>query len=204
MNSDKPSKYMLTMFSTVVWVCQLDIKNEIENEVNEFIKKSKSVQNTNRGGDQYDRFSSQNFAGHIGNSIPSNPENPIGKFRVHSWVNVNKKGDYNERHTHLGHLEKINNSEVSLKSGVGGEVFLCGVYYLKVPKGSGEIRFYDPRGPIVRHTQCQQYYFGDVYYDTVTPEEDTMIFFPPWFEHSVSPTQTNEERISISFNVFLE
>ena len=34
------------------------------------------------------------------------------------------------------------------------------------------------------------------------PVENTLIMFPAWLEHDVEPNQSQEERISISFNIF--
>jgi uncharacterized protein (TIGR02466 family) len=37
---------------------------------------------------------------------------------------------------------------------------------------------------------------------TINPVEGKLIIFPAWLEHEVLPTNTDEERISISFNSY--
>lgn len=88
------------------------------------------------------------------------------------WATVHKEHMSHEAHLHPGSV-------------------LSGVYYVKVPPGSGEISFFDPRG--------ERPPFGTRY--SVMPCEGDVILFPSWLVHEVSPTGGNQERISIAFNV---
>ena len=47
-----------------------------------------------------------------------------------------------------------------------------------------------------------RYYNDANTYHWFTPVPNTLIMFPAWLEHDVEPNQSQEERISISFNIF--
>ena len=75
------------------------------------------------------------------------------------------------------------------------------MYYVKVPENSGSIRFYDPRGHMVTAFPDSTYYYDGIQYQTIDPEEGMILYFPHWLEHEVTANPTDEERISVSFNV---
>ena len=176
-------------FPSTVWsgILNSNYTHQILNQVDEYIKKSKkSVNRSSCGGDQYDYWRSEEFKNIIINTIPTTNE-PLGNIRVVSWINVNRKGNYNRRHIHVA----TNNT-----------AFLCGAFYAKVPKNSGVIRFYDPRGPVLKEFACEKYYYGDFESYCIIPEDNMILFFPPWLEHDVEPSESDEERISIGFNIY--
>lgn len=90
------------------------------------------------------------------------------------WGNINTYRDYNASHTHGG--------------------ILSGVFYLKTPKNCGRLVFRDPAvrsdGHIIRNKDY-----------VINPEPLACIFFPSWLEHYVEPNMSNEDRISLSFNL---
>ncbi|HEY9654431.1 MAG TPA: TIGR02466 family protein, partial [Crinalium sp.] len=98
------------------------------------------------------------------------------------WANINPKYASNKIHDHANCL-------------------FSGVYYLKAPKDSGTLMFYDPR-------VAKTFYKPPV--STFTPytadaiahvaEEGLMLIFPSWLKHGVEPNLSNEDRVSISFN----
>ena len=77
---------------------------------------------------------------------------------------------------------------------------ISGVFYIKVPKNSGElifnnenlIRFYPLRIKEYNKYNSQIWKFQ--------PKENTLYLFPSWIKHMVSSNLTNEERISLAFN----
>ena len=106
------------------------------------------------------------------------------------WMNVNRKGSYNMLHTHAGCI-------------------MSGVYYAKVPECcSGELKF-------VRDLkdQCLKEYWGcNENFDRhekpynmlewyLQPKENTMVVFPSWLMHSVDASSSDDDRISLSFNI---
>jgi len=102
------------------------------------------------------------------------------------WANINPKGSYNTAHDHPG-------------------CDLSGVYYVKVPKGEcGNIAFNDPRSALTYGNSfvVERYVGGDSI--PRFPIEGNMYIFPSSLKHDVSTNQTNEDRISLSFNLILD
>ena len=80
--------------------------------------------------------------------------------------------------------------------------FLSGVYYVRTRPGSDAINFHDPRTqagvirpPVVELTAQNT----DQVVVRVT--NGTLLMFPSYLEHSVDANASEEERISVSFNV---
>jgi len=99
------------------------------------------------------------------------------------WTMINKKG-----HANAGHIHP--------------DSWFSGVYYPKVPSNpelAGALCFHDP---IATRTFTRSFYRSvqaEVF--KVTPQEGLMVLFPSWFEHSVKANMSDEDRISIAFNV---
>ena len=95
------------------------------------------------------------------------------------WGNINYRGNWNNFHEHTG-------------------AFISGVYYVKYPKDSGYLVLRDPRA-IVKDEQSAE---ADRY-NTIIPETGLLFLFPGYLEHMVTPSESDESRISIAFNLFL-
>ena len=92
------------------------------------------------------------------------------------WVNLLKSGGY-----HSGHIHP--HSVVS------------GTLYVEVPKGSGAIRFEDPRLPLMMAAPPR----ADTFV-TVDPRPGLLLMWESWLRHEVLPGAGRGERLSISFN----
>ena len=99
------------------------------------------------------------------------------------WINVNKKNDWNVIHSH-------------------GQYTLSGTYYVKVPKDSGQIVFRDPR-PAAMTNNFMVNRFDKGEFRKIKPIEGLLILFPSYLEHFVEPSNADEDRISISFDVIV-
>mgnify|MGYP003142237355 CR=1 FL=1 len=64
------------------------------------------------------------------------------------WMNINRKGDWNQMHLHSGKYD------------------LCGNYYLKAPSNCGRLVFKDPRpaatGSMFLLTRYEEYVFHEL------------------------------------------
>ena len=103
------------------------------------------------------------------------------------WININGPGSYNYSHNHPG-------SDLS------------GVLWLKSPENSGNIVFESPQSfTQFRLIEAYSQKFKDEnrVYDWffVQPQVGLMLLFPSHLNHSVSQNKSNEDRISVSFNV---
>ena len=99
------------------------------------------------------------------------------------WANINPKGGFNTSHIHSNAL-------------------WSGAYYVKTPNNCGKLAIKDPRAislmTLPRYNKkLQPCQWKQVYYEAVAGR---CIMFPAWLEHFVEPNQSNELRISISFN----
>lgn len=98
-----------------------------------------------------------------------------------AWANMHDAGGYNTLHMHPGHL-------------------LSGVYYLKVPPQAGAIVFRDPKyAAIMTGISGDQPFSRN--FESVVPVEGQMLLFPSWLEHRVEENLSDQERVSIAFNV---
>jgi len=97
------------------------------------------------------------------------------------WACVNKHKDFNVIHAH------------------GNEYHLSGVFYLKVPVDSGNICFRDPRPAAINSTTNRIFNQGDS--ENFIPYETELILFPSFLEHFVMPNESQEDRISVSFDL---
>lgn len=80
--------------------------------------------------------------------------------------------------------------------------FLSGVYYLRTQPGSDTLNFHDPRPqtaiirpPVVELTG------ENTDQVVVNVRSGTLLMFPSWLQHSVDANRSDQERVSISFNL---
>lgn len=80
--------------------------------------------------------------------------------------------------------------------------FLSGVYYIRTGEGADTINFHDPRkqASVIRPpvTELTAQNTDQV---VVRVREGTLLLFPSYLEHSVDANGSNDERVSISFNL---
>ncbi len=177
-------------FPTCVWVEKLNFNlKKLKEDIDLFVEKGKLIDRSNKKGLQYDNYINAKLSEAIIKTFPRVGEKKLKDPNVYMWVNSNPKGASNSRHTHITYTRSL---------------LLSGVYYVKVPENSGRIRFYDPRNISMINPPDYEYYHDSALYNFVQPREDMILFFPSWFEHDVEENQSNEERISIGFNIFVE
>lgn len=105
-------------------------------------------------------------------------------FLGNMWANINPPGAMNRAHMHPNAL-------------------WSGVYYVKAPKNSGLLRIDDPRSsaamsrPRMKEGVPPKRLWREVSYEPVSGK---LIMFPSWLTHSVDPNESDDIRISISFN----
>ena len=172
------------LFSSSLWKTKLDLDlDPIRKEVEEYASKYQSQKVSNIGGYQSSAFNYEPLTSAIKNNVPKS-DKEMGELYIYSWFNINGPKCYNTIHTHNT-----------------GTVFLSGVYYVTVPKDPcGTIAFHDPRGKAVAAAPDMQYFEHKTILQII-PEENILYYFPSWLEHEVTCNLSNENRISISFNL---
>ena len=100
------------------------------------------------------------------------------------WANINYPGNFNRPHLHPNAL-------------------FSGVYWIKAPEKSGDLMLYEPRQgaqctmPNRKEGKLPPELWREVHY---TPRAGTIVMFPAWLWHEVRTNQSNDIRISVSFN----
>ena len=176
----------ISLFPTelIVKKCDLDLK-DLEKVCLEHFQKEKSEHRSNAGGYQGHNFNYQPLNDVLTGVMKNleNPERPFTRMCIGSWVNINPKGSFNVLHDH------------SAPDG-----FLSGVFYVRVPENSGNIYFRDPR-TFVRCFPDQWYSSKGADETSIVPKENMLVVFPTWLSHRVGVNMSEEDRISISFNI---
>ena len=100
------------------------------------------------------------------------------------WINISKPGDFNWPHKHF-------DSHFSL------------IYYLKVPKKSGDLIFSNPltQGNNFYLKEFNNYNSSNANTFKYTPRENMLILFPSNIEHAVERNKSKHDRISIAFDI---
>ena len=100
------------------------------------------------------------------------------------WANINPPGAMNRAHMHPNSL-------------------WSGVYYVKALPNSGHLKVEDPRSiaamsrPRQKEGPTPSRLWRETHFD---PKPGRLIMFPAWLTHCVDPNNSNDIRISISFN----
>ena len=100
------------------------------------------------------------------------------------WANINYKGGYNRPHIHPNSL-------------------WSGVYYIKTPDRCGHLKIEDARTvslmsrPKKTNKQEPKHLWREVHFE---PKAGRLIMFPSWVNHCVESNESDDIRISVSFN----
>ena len=105
-------------------------------------------------------------------------------FLGNMWANINPPGGMNRAHQHPNSL-------------------WSGVYYIKASKNCGHLKIDDPRAsasmcrPRQKEGKKPSRLYRETHYE---PIAGRCIMFPSWLIHCVDPNESNDIRISVSFN----
>ena len=99
------------------------------------------------------------------------------------WVNLLRRSGHHSAHIHPHSI-------------------ISGTLYVEVPKGSGAIRFEDPRLPLMMAAPARAQDAPDEFrpFVTVQPRPGLLLLWESWLRHEVLPGRGRGERLSISFN----
>ena len=129
----------------------------------------------------YIRPNIQEFFDHMNPKVQDLSMNYLG-----SWVNKYRKGDHQEVHNHAD----LNCNLVMV--------------YIYKSQNHNCFKFYDP--DCYEHKFRLDNCFNFLYSPKITPNLNSgdMIIFPSYYHHMVSPNRSDDERITISANLFVE
>ena len=188
-------------FSTPVYIKDIpnavELNRYLEEKIIQWSQQDKGVSKTNAGGwhsttemnqkEEYNVLTKELFA--MQNEIFAKEFLTMKPALGNMWANINYPGGYNRPHLHPNSL-------------------FSGVYWIKTPVKSGNLMLYDPRpgvhttmpnrnadGP--KEGQLPPELWREVHYE---PIAGRIIMFPAWLWHEVRPNESNDTRISVSFN----
>tara|TARA_A100000164_G_C21665345_1_gene656946 strand:- start:172 stop:774 length:603 start_codon:yes stop_codon:yes gene_type:complete len=190
------------LFPTPVWTIQLDNYKNINEKMYNFIKSNQEkdgigINKSNVKGWHSKDFNlndeePQSFISFILPAIEQvmidmNWEKEKQTAKINNmWAIINTGGSANLRHQH-------------------GNSTISGAYYVRAPKNSGDIIFYDPRpAPVYSHPNVVDPNLLNAQVNGISPKEGALVLFPSYLDHSVNENLSNEERIVISFNIKIQ
>jgi uncharacterized protein (TIGR02466 family) len=75
---------------------------------------------------------------------------------------------------------------------------------VRAPKNCGDIVFQDPRRQaVVLIPAVSEFTPHNASTHSIMPQQGRLIMFHSWFQHMVEANRSDEERISIAFNIML-
>lgn len=98
-----------------------------------------------------------------------------------SWLTLTKPGLYSHIHDH-------------------GTSHISGVYWFKTTGQDGDIVFRNA----LKALKCNPIGNSLALEANFSPEQGRIVLFPGYLDHGVNENKTNEDRISLSFNILLE
>jgi len=104
--------------------------------------------------------------------------------KIEYWSHLHEKNMSTQDHAHFD-IEAVRKNED----------WLSGLFYLKVPKGAGKLVFLFSTSPFHEG-------MFDIFREYI-PKNDWFLIFPTWLIHRVTRNESEDHRVSISFNILL-
>ena len=182
-------------FPTPIYIADIKhptLNQELEKDITDWANKDKGITRTNVKSwhsptnmanlPEYKKLVSMLYA--CQKTIYEQEHLESEPFLGNMWANINPPGGMNRAHQHPNYL-------------------LSGVYYIKAPKNCGCLKIDDPRSsaamirPKQKKGKLPPRLFRETHYE---PIAGRCIMFPAWLMHCVDPNESNDIRISVSFN----
>jgi uncharacterized protein (TIGR02466 family) len=187
------------LFPTALWKTNVPLtekeKSDLINYHNEIRETTQGKNYSNNSWQSQDKFSEHESFIPLKKLLQDNitpiQEEIFKRYSIelaNMWFNSQEMGMWNKLHSH----------------GVFG---LSGVYYLKVPEGSGKIVF--ERNLLEKNIidnvwgLCDSSFEPSVTTFEVQPREGDLLIFPSWLGHWVDRSSSFDTRISVAFNLVL-
>ncbi len=193
---------IIPIFPTIIHGIEVENFKDIQNDIIDFAyaeqKKDVEGLNLSNQGGGWHSTNTYHFHENILNKVVidtlssyfrDNPTfvNELTYALTGLWVNINPKGASNKAHMHPGS-------------------HLSGAFWIKLPKDSGGITFQNASSfncfseMMVYSNQFKEKNILFQNYG-LCPGEGAMVLFPSSLYHYVEPNKSDEDRISVSFNI---
>lgn len=188
-------------FPTPVWTSVVVNKVDLNQQLLEYIHNLKIQDPVGLKKSNFKGWHSKNFD--MNEKVPKSFINSI-----HSSINeafLDMQWNLTKQNIQITSMWSIINQKEALNGRhIHGNNFISAAYYVKAPKNSGNIVFFDPRSaPSYHHpiTTGPNKLNADSH--NIQPVDGLLVLFPSYLHHAVEPNNSNEERIVISFNINL-
>jgi len=182
-------------FPTPIYIADIKhptLNQELERDITAWANKDKGITRTNIRGwhsttDMHEKPEYQKLVSMLYDcqkTIYDQEHYESEPFLGNMWANINPPGGSNRAHQHPNSL-------------------WSGVYWIKTPKNCGHLKIDDPRSaaamvrPKQKEGSMPSRLFRETHYE---PIAGRCIMFPSWLMHCVDPNESNDTRISVSFN----
>ena len=182
-------------FPTPIYIADIQdptLNQELERDILNWMNQDKGVVRTNVKGwhshtnmqdlPEYKRLVSMLYAAQ--KTIYDQEHLDSEPFLGNMWANINPPGSMNRAHIHPNSL-------------------WSGVYYVKASENSGQLKIEDPKSvalmvrPRMKQGKPPKRLWRE---DNYEPKAGRLIMFPSWLNHCVDTNESNDIRISVSFN----
>ena len=180
------------LFPTETYIVDDVLEEEyIDSMKNDIIKSSKEKQRVNWQSDpklhlnkKYKALSDKIIE--VSKLIFADKSYKYEKYEITDmWSNILKQNEFHRPHTHSNNI-------------------LSGVYYVQ-SDNVATLQFYDPRPQAgVLNPDVEKWHKGNATVWQLGSITNRMILFPSWLQHFVPINTSNQDRISIAFNVMLK
>ncbi len=193
---------MHTLFPTIIHEILIDQYETRQNDLVQFVLEEQKkdpigVDKSNIGGwqstwrDPTDDILTTMIAETVSNYFNKNSIYNDLVLRLHGWwMNINPTGASNNMHNHPG-------------------CDLAGVFWIKTPKDCGNINFHHPQNvsefrSLMKYEPEFAERNSSYNHWWIKPTEGTLLIFPSHLYHWVDSNESNDDRISVSFNLELD
>ena len=185
-----------TIFPSFIYSCIPDVDlKELKKESYDISENYRSNQKTNINGYQSPTFTNDEINGQsefkklyecvksFSQDFAKKKNLGLKLNRIGWWVNINKEYDYNLAHHH-------------------GNCDLIAVYYVKLPENSGDLVLLRKDG--MEYTNLYRNVCHGNLNFKISSDVGRLYLLPSCLWHYVQANQSNEDRISVSFNIYLD
>ena len=183
------------LFPTPVYIADIKhptLNQDLERDIIAWSKEDKGITRTNVKGwhsttDMHERPEFKNLVNMLyacQKTVYEQEYYESEPYLGNMWANINPPGGSNRAHQHPNSL-------------------WSGVYWIKTPKNCGQLKIDDPRSvacmtrPKQKDGKKPDRLWRESHYE---PVAGRCIMFPSWLMHAVDPNESNDVRISVSFN----
>ena len=183
------------LFPTPVYIADIKhptLNQDLERDIIAWSKEDKGITRTNVKGwhsttDMHERPEFKNLVNMLyacQKTVYEQEYYESEPYLGNMWANINPPGGSNRAHQHPNSL-------------------WSGVYWIKTPKNCGQLKIDDPRSvacmtrPRQKDGKKPDRLWRESHYE---PVAGRCIMFPSWLMHCVDPNESNDIRISVSFN----